>query len=50
MGNAQNVLVYIIVAIAIGYLVKKYFLPKTFFSSKKGVDKSCGNNDCGCNK
>jgi len=48
MSGIQNILVYIIVAVAIGYLVKKYFLPKTLFSSKKTNGTSCGDNDCGC--
>lgn len=48
MSGVQNILVYIIVAVAIGYLAKKYLLPKTLFSSKKANGKSCGNDDCGC--
>jgi len=42
MENIQEILVYITLALAIAFLVKKYF-----FKSKKS--NSCGGNDsCGC--
>lgn len=44
----QNILMYLTLAIAIGYISKKYLLPKRLFSSKKQSEKSCGSNDCGC--
>jgi hypothetical protein len=51
----QSILVYITLAIAIGYIVKKFFLPKALFISKKSSitsgqenTKACGQNDCGC--
>tara|TARA_R110002167_G_scaffold312948_3_gene518628 strand:- start:2746 stop:2895 length:150 start_codon:yes stop_codon:yes gene_type:complete len=44
----QNVLVYIILAIALGYIAKKFFLPKSLFAHKKGKAKACGQDDCGC--
>ena len=44
----QPLLVYIVLAIAIGYLVKKFFLPKTLFAPKKVNSKTCGQDDCGC--
>ncbi|MFK5973184.1 MAG: hypothetical protein QM485_07870 [Flavobacteriaceae bacterium] len=49
MDSIQTILVYVIVVVALGYLFKKYFLPKTLFSSKKAKNKSCGNDSCGCN-
>lgn len=49
MDSIQSILVYVIVVIAIGYLLKIYFLPKTLFSSKKAKNKSCANDTCGCN-
>ena len=41
MENIQEILVYITVLIAVGFLVKKYF-----FKNKK-TTKSCGEDDCG---
>lgn len=38
----QNVLVFTALAIALGFLVKKFFLKKP--ESKK----ACGEDDCGC--
>ncbi|MDT0554252.1 FeoB-associated Cys-rich membrane protein [Urechidicola vernalis] len=38
----QQILVFITVALAVGFLVKKYF-----FKSKK-TTKSCGEDSCGC--
>ncbi|ETN93987.1 hypothetical protein SAMN04487906_0204 [Zhouia amylolytica] len=40
--DLQVILVYITLAIALGYLLKKFFWPK------KQAAKSCGKNDCGC--
>ncbi len=51
MALLQTVLVYIILIIAVGYILKKFFLPKALFASKnekKGLGKACGQNDCGC--
>lgn len=48
MEILQTTLVYITVAIAMGYIVKKFFLPKTLFASKKSSSKACGQDDCGC--
>ncbi len=48
MDFFQNILVYIILAVAVGYLVKKFLLPKSLFASGKGSAKSCGQDDCGC--
>ncbi|MDO6516368.1 hypothetical protein [Zobellia uliginosa] len=48
MSVLQPILVYIVVAISAGYLVKKFLLPKTLFSNKKGSSKACGQDGCGC--
>jgi len=48
MDVLQNILVYITLAAAIGYIVKKFFLPKSLFANKKGTTKGCGQDDCGC--
>lgn len=48
MEILQLVLVYITLAIAVGYIVKKFFLPKRLFASKKDSSKNCGDRDCGC--
>ncbi|WP_394974051.1 hypothetical protein [uncultured Croceitalea sp.] len=45
----QEILVYIILFIAVGYLAKKYLLPKSLFASSKKSSKACGNGtNCGC--
>lgn len=48
MATLQNILMFITLGIAVGYVVKKYFLPKSLFANKKQNSKSCGSNDCGC--
>lgn len=48
MSILQDILVYITVAIAVGYLVKKFLLPKSLFAGKKSTSKPCGGEDCGC--
>lgn len=47
MDFLQNILVYIILVVAVGYLVKKFLLPK-LFASGKGNSKGCGQDGCGC--
>jgi len=47
METIQTILVFITTAIAFGYLAKKFFLPKSLFTTKKNK-KSCGTDDCGC--
>ena len=37
----QNILVFLAVLLAIGFIVKKYFY-------KKKAKKACGTDDCGC--
>ena len=46
----QEVLVYIILFTAIGYLAKKFILPKSLFATTKKSPKSCGidSGNCGC--
>jgi len=44
----QHILVYLILAAAVGYLVKKFLLPKSLFASKKSGGKGCGSDDCNC--
>ncbi|QWX83838.1 hypothetical protein H0I23_15505 [Cellulophaga sp. HaHaR_3_176] len=44
----QNILMYLTLAVAIGYVVKKYFLPKKLSAIKKQNQKACGSTDCGC--
>ncbi len=40
--NIQEILAYIILGIALAFLIRKFFL------KKKKSDKSCGTDDCGC--
>lgn len=46
---AQQILAYITLAIALGYLVWKFILPKTLFSRTKQHTKECGQDNCECN-
>jgi hypothetical protein len=39
----QEILAFIALGIAIGFLIKKFFVKK-----EKKSDKDCGNDDCGC--
>ncbi len=48
MEFLQNIMVYIVLAVAVGYLAKKFLLPKSLFASGKGDTKACGKDDCGC--
>ena len=48
MDILQHTLAYITLILSIGYIVKKFFLPKSLFASKKGNSKACGQDDCGC--
>jgi predicted permease len=38
----QEIVAFIVLGIAVGFLMKK------FFFKKKKSDKNCGSNDCGC--
>ncbi len=38
----QEIAAFIALGIAVGFLIKKFFL------KKKKSDKDCGSNDCGC--
>jgi len=44
MWSLQNILVYLALAGALFFLVKKYFFKK----EKKKDGSVCGDNDCGC--
>ncbi len=50
MDTVQQILVYIIVALAVCFLLNKFLIPKqykiNFSKSKK--KSACGDNDCGC--
>ncbi|EAR02545.1 hypothetical protein FB2170_04640 [Maribacter sp. HTCC2170] len=48
MATLQEILVYLIVFMAFGFILKKFFLPKSLFSTKKESKKICGQEDCGC--
>ncbi len=48
MEHIQSILVYITLAIAVGFMVKKFFLPKSLFATKKSKANACGTDDCGC--
>jgi len=44
----QHILVYITVFIAVGYLVKKFLLPRSLFAGKKGSAKAACGKEGGC--
>jgi hypothetical protein len=48
MAVLQIILVYITLALAIVYLLKKFILPKRLFGIKKTSKEGCGQEDCGC--
>ncbi len=48
MITFQSILVYITLAVAVGYIAKKFFLPRKLFASKRGKSHGCGQDDCGC--
>ncbi|MEM9647444.1 MAG: hypothetical protein AAF969_03115 [Bacteroidota bacterium] len=48
MDIVQNILVYLTLALAVGYLLWKFVLPKSLISGRKKSDKSCGHDGCGC--
>ena len=48
MDIIQNILAYLVLAIAVFYLVNKFLLSKPIFFGKKKSAKACGQDDCGC--
>ncbi|MBO0320753.1 hypothetical protein J0X14_00480 [Muricauda sp. CAU 1633] len=48
METLQHILVYVTLAVAVGYLVWKFLLPKSLVPGKKKASKSCGQDNCGC--
>ncbi|WP_438710483.1 FeoB-associated Cys-rich membrane protein [Aquimarina muelleri] len=44
----QNILIALIFAMAIGFLVRKFFWKPSLSSVKKKSTKSCGDSGCGC--
>ncbi|WP_405411137.1 hypothetical protein [Maribacter sp. Asnod1-A12] len=48
MDILQHILVYITLAISVGYVAVKFFIPKSLLPNKKRNSKACGQDDCGC--
>ena len=48
MWEWQSVLVYVTVAVALGYLVRRFVWPASGTSKKNGAGGDCGSPDCGC--
>jgi len=44
----QQILVYLTLAVAVGFVVRKFFWPKSLSTSKKNSTKACGQDDCAC--
>lgn len=48
MEVIQQILVYLFLFLAVGYLFIKYFLPKRLKLKKAKNAKGCSSSDCGC--
>nr|WP_299339590.1 hypothetical protein [Allomuricauda sp.] len=48
MDLVQNILAYLILVLAVGYLAWKFILPKSLLGVGKKDTKACGQDDCGC--
>lgn len=46
--SLQFILVYLTLIIAVGYLLKRFILPKKLFKTRKSKTTGCGQEDCGC--
>lgn len=44
----QQIFAYGVLILALGYLVWKFLLPKSFLGRWRKNSKSCGQDDCGC--
>ena len=47
MEFAQEILVYLTLLVALGYLVRKFLIPKKYLAGKKS-NQGCGEDECGC--
>lgn len=48
METIQQILVYLSLVLAVGWLVGKYVLPKSLISRKTKASKTCGQEHCNC--
>lgn len=48
MWDWQLILVYITLALAVGFLLRKYLWSASGTSRKKSAGGDCGSGDCGC--
>jgi uncharacterized membrane protein YwzB len=48
MQLLQEILVFIIFAIAVGYMITKFIWKPALLKARKKSDKNCGVSDCGC--
>lgn len=46
--SLQSILVYLTLAVALGYLINRFVLPKKLRIGKKNSSADCGKDDCGC--
>ncbi|WP_170864645.1 hypothetical protein [Aquimarina spongiae] len=44
----QNILVLLVFAVAVGFLIKKFFWKPSWSSAKKKDKGACGDGGCGC--
>ncbi|MBT8311425.1 MAG: hypothetical protein HKP23_01130 [Flavobacteriaceae bacterium] len=48
MAVFQSIMVYLALGIALLYLLKRFVLPRKWFTSKKAVSQGCGEDNCQC--
>lgn len=48
MWSWQHILAYLTVALAVGYLLRKFVFPSLWKSQKSNAGGDCGSPDCGC--
>jgi len=48
MELLQEILVFIIFAMAVGYMLTKFIWKPSFLKKRSKKDKSCGVSGCGC--
>lgn len=48
MWSWQHILVYLVLALAVGYLLRKFVFTDSVKSGKESLGGGCGDSDCGC--
>jgi hypothetical protein len=48
MWSWQHILVYLTLALAVGYLLRKFVFADSGKSKKESLEAGCGDSDCAC--